>query len=521
MSAVDSFLNRITMYRLVLYGLWVLAGVATVEAFLGWLSFTPIDLIVSLLLLLLSTRAVNAACALFTKATPTPESAYVTALILFFILSPIQSSTDALFFLLAGAIAMLSKYLLVFGKKHIFNPAALAALVLSVAGTGLVVWWIATPVLLPFVLIIGFLVIRKVRRFELFWYFALTALAVCLARAALLGSSFSLVASASEFLTSFPLFYFGAFMLTEPQTMPANEGHRRIFAVLVGFLFSVSFAFGPLTASPELTLLLGNLYAFAVNMRKRVTLSLHSVTKLSRDAYEYAFVASVPSTSYNAQAILNDANASFRFQPGQYLEWTLGHKSPDKRGIRRYFTIASAPSDPYVRLAVKMPVESSTFKAALRGFKKGNEITAAGVYGSFLLPKNPDTGILAIAGEIGIAPFISMFRELAALHERRDVVLIYAATTPLDFAYEQELEEFQDSIGLKVIYLPTDFSELAGWNGPSGYITDELIHKEVPDYKDRTWYLSGPNAMVESYRMFARQLGIARRAIKTHHFPGF
>ena len=53
------------------------------------------------------------------------------------------------------------------------------------------------------------------------------------------------------------------------------------------------------------------------------------------------------------------------FQAGQYLEWTLGLDRPDNRGNRRYFTVASAPTEDAVRLGVKFYPASSAFKRAL------------------------------------------------------------------------------------------------------------------------------------------------------------
>ncbi len=541
MSALDSFLNRITLPRLVLLVLWVLAGIAIAESMLHWTPYPAIEPIISLLILLLAARAVNAACALFTKAAVTPESAYITALILFFVLSPIQSSADALYFMLAAAIAMLSKYLFAVGKKHAFNPAALAALVLSSAGTGLVVWWVASPIMLPFVLLGGFVVLRKARQFEMFAYFAGTAAAIYLVPSIISLTQEGvinvpgLLSAAHSLLITGPFLFLGAFMLTDPQTMPNSLTHQRVFGVIVGALFSASFAFsaslGSVASSaltPEMALLLGNVYAFSTNIRRRVALLFHSATKLSRDMYEYAFEI-VP-------AITSGVAVPAQFYPGQHAEFTLPHKSPDKRGIRRHFSMTSTPTDPYFRIAVRMPIEASTFKQALRaklsvgsssrtqGFnqssKEGNLLSFTNVSGLFVLPANPDQKILALADGPGIAPFISMLRHLVERRERRHIVMVYTAPTPLDFAYQEELESFKDRLGIEVLYVPVDFSELSGWEGPSGFLTDELIRTKIPDFLDRHWYISGPASAVTSYKAFAKKLGLPPTFIKTESFSG-
>jgi ferredoxin-NADP reductase len=294
-------------------------------------------------------------------------------------------------------------------------------------------------------------------------------------------------------------------MLIEPQTMPWAKGDRRIYAVLVGLLFSLSFQFGTLSATPEFALLAGNLYTFAVGSRRRTQLAFHSSTKLSRNAHEFSFVPDSPLV----------------FQPGQYIEWTVPHRRPDKRGIRRYFTVSSAPSDPFIRLGSRIPTESSTFKDALVALTKNSSVSATNVAGEFTLPHDPNQSVAAVAGGVGITPFMSMFRQLANDHTRRDIVLVYAAPSPLDFAYKDEIDSIKDSIGLRVIYLPTDFEELTNWSGPSGYLTEEFIQKEITDFTTRHWYLSGPTGMVENYKHLIRTLGVPRSSIKTDYFPGF
>ncbi len=503
MDFIDSFLNKITMYRLTLWGLSLLAALSIAFTLFGWLPYTGFELLTSLLLLLIAARAANAVGALFTKATPTPESAYITALILFFILQPIQSSQDALFIMLAAAIAMLSKYIIAVNKKHLFNPAAFAVFVFSVFGSGIAIWWVATPIMLPFVIILGFLLVRKLRRADLFWSFAVVATITFLVRSLL--SGVDLLSSASLLITSFPIIFFGTVMLTEPQTTPPNRVDRLIYGGLVGILFSIAFQVGPVSETPQFALLVGNIYSFFVSRYKRFNLRFQSITPLARDSYELVFV---PETVVS-------------FAPGQYMEWTSPHKKKDSRGVRRYFTIASAPSDPFIKLGLRMPVESSSFKDSLKNVKKNTVLSASNVAGGFTLPKDPNQKIAAIAGGIGITPFMSMFRHLAAQNAKRDIVLIYAAATPLDFAYKEEIDSFKDSIGLRVHYLPTDLIELGDWKGPSGYLTNVMIQKDIPDYTSRHWYLSGPDAMVKNYKWLVRGMGVPATSIKTDYFPGF
>jgi glycine betaine catabolism B len=58
-------------------------------------------------------------------------------------------------------------------------------------------------------------------------------------------------------------------------------------------------------------------------------------------------------------------------------------------------------------------------------------------------------------------------------------------------------------------------------NVHQGFIDAEIIEREVPDYDDRTFYLSGPRAMVVRFQSLLKELGVDRRRIKVDYFPGF
>jgi Na+-transporting NADH:ubiquinone oxidoreductase subunit NqrB len=73
-------------------------------------------------------------------------------------------------YVLAGVIAMVSKYVIALQRKHMFNPAAFAAFILGLLGSPLVSWWVGSLYMLPFVALLGFGILRKTRRFQMFFY---------------------------------------------------------------------------------------------------------------------------------------------------------------------------------------------------------------------------------------------------------------------------------------------------------------------------------------------------------------
>ncbi len=89
---LDDQLNTITMYRLLLYGLGLLAGVSIALSLSGVLSLPASGLTVSLVVLLAVCYGVNRLLAHLYGVAVSSESALITALILFCILPP---PTDA------------------------------------------------------------------------------------------------------------------------------------------------------------------------------------------------------------------------------------------------------------------------------------------------------------------------------------------------------------------------------------------------------------------------------------------
>lgn len=505
LDGVDRFLNSITMYRLVLYGLSVVSSVSIIFGFFGLLPYDGIYLLLSLALICVACLISNALFSKLFKAPVNTESVYITFLILFLVLSPPADFSETLPLILASVIAMASKYILNLGKKHFFNPAAIALVCLGLLGYGQVIWWVGSLVLLPVVLIIGLLVVRKIRRFHLFLSFVLSSVLVILLYR--IGSRSDLVSSVLELFTSWPLIFFSTIMLTEPLTTPPTKRLRIFYGIIVGILFGVQFHIGPLYATPELALVIGNVFSYLVSSKQKLRLSLLKKEQVAPDMYEFTF----------------SSDQKLRFFAGQYLEWTLPHMHTDSRGNRRYFTIASSPTEEEIKLTIRANLNhSSSFKKALVNLNYGNGIYASQLAGDFILPSDQNKKLVFIAGGVGITPFRSMIRYLLDKNEHRNIILLYAVSEEKEFVYTDFFRQAAKALEMRVVYILTR-SEKApkSWKGKKGYITSSFIKEEINDYKDRLFYLSGPDAMVRSYKKMLLSAGVNGKNILTDYFPGF
>ncbi len=502
LSFIDNILNRITMYRLVLYYLIALLGVAIVFGLFGILPYKPDAMVFSTFTIFIACWATNKIFAKVFGAATNVESIYITVFILALIITPVTATDYAGvgFLLFASAWAMASKYIFAIGKKHIFNPAAFGVALSAIAINQSATWWVAGNLpLLPFVVIGGLLVVRKLRRFDLVTAFVVTSLVV-------IGTTASggYQSAIMQTLLHSAFFFLAFAMLTEPLTMSPDRTRRILYGAMVGLLFAPNIHIGTFYFTPELALLAGNLFVYLVSPKGRFMLMLIDKVQIGKGTLEFVFSSDKP----------------ISFRPGQYLEWTLPHRFSDNRGNRRYFTIASSPTEDVVRLGVRFYEPASSFKRALLTMGENDVISASHVAGDFVLPTDQNKKLVFIAGGIGVTPFRSMVQYCVDKKERRSIIMLYANKTAAEISYKEVFDRAQQELGIKTVYVVTKESSSAP-GMYSGSIDSALIAKEIPDYKERTFYISGPHGMVDSFTKTLRDMGVSRWKIKTDFFPGF
>jgi ferredoxin-NADP reductase/Na+-translocating ferredoxin:NAD+ oxidoreductase RnfD subunit len=500
---IDKLLNKVTMYRLVLYYLIFLLAAAVFLSFTHELSYNPFALLFSTSFLLAACAATNWAFSRVFGVPTNVESAYISALILALIITPLQSYNDLWFLGWAAVLAMASKFILAIKGKHLFNPVALAVALTYFAVNQSASWWVGDASMLPFVLVGGLLIVRKIRRFDLVLSFLLTALAAILVAGLFSGEN--LLAGLERTVLYSPFLFFAFVLITEPLTSPPTRKLRIYYGALVGFFFTPLFHLGTFYTTPELALLIGNVFSYIVSPKTKLVLRLKDKARLAPDVYEFVF----------------SPVGKLAFEPGQYMEWTLGHSDPDSRGNRRYFTLASAPTEHNLKLGVKFYPSSSSFKKAMLSMGREQEIVASQLAGDFVLPDNPRQKCVFIAGGIGITPFRSMIKYLLDTHQRRPVILFYSNRSAEDIVYQDVFDRAERELGIKTIYTVTDPNHLPpGWKGKVGRITPEWIKRAVPGYRSHIFYISGPAGMIDSFTETLHQLGVRDSHIKTDFFSG-
>lgn len=503
-------LDALGMYRVVTISLLLLASISIIFGFVGLVPYSGIEQSISLLITLTVALGTNVVFSKVFAVHANHESAVITALIIFFLILPAE--IDALFYSFIIALvtfaAIASKFILVWRKQHIFNPVATGLLAVSILyalfplppGYFESAWWIGQPTLFIPLVLVGIAVVAKVRK----WIPATSFLAVAFVVYLFEEWRFTgeLFVGWERFWLSGPSVFLACFMLTEPFTMPPTKTTQRWYGAVVGFLSQTTLLLPFIKMSPELALMLGNAYAYAFRIRRKLFLSFISKREIARDTWEFTF----------------EKPAGFTFQAGQYLEWMLPHKNADSRGVRRYFTIASSPTESVIRLALKFIKNGSSYKAALQQLQPGEQIIASQLAGDFQLSKQSNRKLGFIAGGIGVTPFSSHVAFIRDTKQTSDIKLFYCVNLIEDLAYAESFQSTAADFSLELI--PVVAKEEAIYPAEQGFVTKETLEKRAPDYLDRQWYLSGPPPMVNAYDTLLKKSGVPASQITKDFFPG-
>ena len=212
-----------------------------------------------------------------------------------------------------------------------------------------------------------------------------------------------------------------------------------------------------------------------------------------------------------------------RFKPGQYLECTLPHDQADSRGHRRYFTIASSPTEPGLELGVKFyPAAEQLQVDPGRHAARTTRSSPCQLAGDFTLPRDRDQKLAFVAGGIGITPFRSILKYLVDTGERRPVVLIYCVKSATDIVYRDVIDEARRKLGIRVVYVVFDGNLPPGTEAVAGVLTAETLRRARPRLPRPSSSTSRDRrAWCARTRDCWTGPGVKPNRIKTDYFPGF
>lgn len=220
----------------------------------------------------------------------------------------------------------------------------------------------------------------------------------------------------------------------------------------------------------------------------------------------------------NIRTFFFKPESPIEYTAGQYTQLTLHHAHPDKRGIRRWFTLSSAPGGEFVTITTKYAGDdnSSSFKKFLfNSLEPGTEVHLAEPMGDFVLPKLIQTPLVFVAGGIGLTPFHSMAEWLAETGETRPITFLYGVRTEDEIVFQDTFA----TVGLDPTIIVSEPS--AAWGGERGRLNAELILGLEKPSENTLVYLSGPEPMVQALAKDLRKAGLPKNQIVSDEFPNY
>jgi propane monooxygenase reductase subunit len=196
------------------------------------------------------------------------------------------------------------------------------------------------------------------------------------------------------------------------------------------------------------------------------------------------------------------------FRPGQYMEGLV----PGTDEWRSY-SMAGCPSQRNeIELIIKLMPGGLASSYVEDRLTVGERVSLRGPHGQFGLRPTNAKAIL-VAGGSGVAPILSILRDMAGRGEHREMTFFYGARTRADLVLTDELYAFESKIrGYRFVPALSDPRPDDHWSGETGLITD-VVCRQFPDLQGMEAYLCGPPGMIDAAISHFRKRGMREEDI--------
>lgn len=210
---------------------------------------------------------------------------------------------------------------------------------------------------------------------------------------------------------------------------------------------------------------------------------------------------------------------SYRFRTPENFTFTAGQHMVVEldADLAHPLTISSSPKETeYLEFTKRMT--GSDYCQRLESLKKGENINVKGPLGRFCFDYDSGT-VVMIAGGIGITPFRSILTNLAGnMKKPCSIILLYGNLHKEDIAFRDELENLSIP-QYRLIHVLSDPTGVE--NAYQGFVTSEIIAREIPDWTTAHHMVSGPPVMVAAIKEALLTLNVEEKKIRTDVFLGY
>lgn len=220
----------------------------------------------------------------------------------------------------------------------------------------------------------------------------------------------------------------------------------------------------------------------------------------------------------NVKSFRFEAAGGINFKAGQFFSVTI---NVEERPSSKYFSFSNSPTEKGYWEFTKR-ITQSPFSRALVRLKVGDTAHLKLPYGTFTF-EGEHKKIAMLSGGIGVTPLRSICRYIADKGLPADVVLLFGNSTEKDIIFKDDFDAIAErNKNIRVVYTLTSSDIGTGWCGKRGYIDEKMIMREIPDFKERVFFICGPPQMVRCLTDLLRErLRTVDDRIKLENFTGY
>jgi predicted ferric reductase len=192
-------------------------------------------------------------------------------------------------------------------------------------------------------------------------------------------------------------------------------------------------------------------------------------------------------------------------EPGQFFRWRFLTRSTWQTA--NPFSLSAPPSDRFLRLTVKAVGDGTR---AIQNVPVGTTLLAEGPYGAMTERRRSGTGVLLVAGGVGITPMRALFE---TVHEHGSrLTLLYRAPSKDEVLFRDELVSIAKDRGAELIVITGSSSD------PRRALSAANLRRWVPDVARRDVFICASPRFSAAAHAALAEAGVPRRRVHQEEF---
>jgi predicted ferric reductase len=192
-------------------------------------------------------------------------------------------------------------------------------------------------------------------------------------------------------------------------------------------------------------------------------------------------------------------------ESGQFFRWRF--LTAGTWHTANPFSLSAPPHDQFLRLSVKAVGDGTR---AIAGVRPGTRVLAQGPYGAMTERRRSGSGVLLVAGGVGITPMRALFESLDVPGER--LALLYRVSTEAEILFRDELEAIAARRGAQLLFV------VGRSRDPATALTADRLRAVIPDVAARDVYLCASPRFTEAVKAAVAAAGVPRERLHTEEF---